>query len=129
MNTIKSENVKLINERDWSELVSAVYGRPYRFQQQEGCRDLGTYYRFTAPPPYTDDEYMNDEVQESLHSEKKGVKFKVWLGRNVAETFAKKSTMDIWWKRVFYPDVNAVVNDLYKMGWIEPGNYIICIDW
>ena len=33
--------VKMIDCDDWDDLVSSTYGRPYCFQQQDGCQSRG----------------------------------------------------------------------------------------
>jgi hypothetical protein len=33
---------RIIEDRDWDDLVSKTYGRIYCLQQQEGCRDRGS---------------------------------------------------------------------------------------
>lgn len=126
-----AKNVKMIEVRDWDDLVSKTYGRPYSFQQQEGCKNRGLFY-LTVPSDYEEDEEMNDEIPEVLDSEEIGVKFNKWLERDPKQlvgTETREWWIELFWQRNFYPDVNTVVNDLHKKGLIEAGNYIINIDW
>lgn len=36
---LKYTNKKVISVQDWDELVQETYGKPYSFQQQNGCQD------------------------------------------------------------------------------------------
>lgn len=47
--------------QDWDNLVEETYGKPYMFQQQDGCKDRGTEH-ITVPVinPY-DYEDVSDE--------------------------------------------------------------------
>jgi hypothetical protein len=38
---IKIQTKKIINVDDWDYLVERTYGRPYTFQQQDGCKERG----------------------------------------------------------------------------------------
>lgn len=124
------KTVKIIEVSDWNKLVQETYGRPYNFQQQEGCQDRGIHY-FTVPNDETYDEEMNDEIPEIVNHEEMGVKFNVWLERDPNQQIPNSSTWStkLWWERNFYPDLQTVVNDLYSKGLIEAGDYAINIDW
>ena len=125
------KNVKMIEVSDWDDLVSKTYGRPYSFQQQDGCKGRGTF-NLTVPSDYTEDEEMNDEIPEVINGTTMGVKFDKWLGRDPklqVGTETQEWSSRLFWVRNFYPDVNTVVNDLHKKGLIEAGSYIINIDW
>jgi hypothetical protein len=61
-----------------------------------------------------------------------GVKFHKWLERDPNEpvgNVTNKTSIELWWERNFYPDIETVANDLYNNGLIEAGNYVINIDW
>lgn len=125
------KTVKIVEVSDWNKLVQNTYGKPYNFQQQEGCQDRGIHY-FTVPNDKTHDEEMNDEIPEIVNHEEMGVKFNVWLGRDPNQQIPNSSTWStkLWWERNFYPDLQTVVNDLYSTkGLIEAGDYAINIDW
>jgi hypothetical protein len=148
---IKTKNIQKIEDCDWDELVSNTYGRLYHIQQQDGCRGRGLIY-ITIPEEYSD-EYMNDKIPEIINDERNmGVKFDVWLNRdpkaplNPSDAELKtcnyyydtsdrkswcedKSHIGLFWERNFYPNVQAVANDLHKKGLIEAGEYAIKIDW
>jgi len=79
---IKTKNVKIIDVSDWDELVSNTYGKPYSFQQQDGCQPRGMV-NITIPYESYSEEYMNDKVIEVINGENRtGVKFDVWLKRD-----------------------------------------------
>jgi hypothetical protein len=93
---------KLIEEKDWSNFVSKVYNRPYNFQQQNGCMERGT---FELKVPVSDCyDYENETLPEIIN-------------------------IELCWERNFYPCLDMVVNDLYKKGLIEEGEYVINIDY
>lgn len=141
---LRIKTVKMIDEIDWSNFVSEVYGRPYDFQQQEGCQSRGIYI---LRVPYEDDldyfeERYPDTVPEIVNGEEMGpVKFEKWLERDPKQTFMVEKTewnpegvsepheIGLWWNRNFYPSINAVAADLCKRGLLEEGEYIININW
>jgi hypothetical protein len=127
---IKNKNVKMIEVSDWDELVSNTYGKPYSFQQQDGCKSRGVFH-LTIPSEYTCDDEMNDGIPEIINGETMGVKFEKWLERDPNEPVAGRTDYGIglWWDRNFYPDIHTVANDLHKRGLIEAGEYSIEIDW
>ena len=48
MKPLKINTVKMIPLIEWNRFVSEVYGRPYHFQQQDGCISQGTF-ELTVP--------------------------------------------------------------------------------
>lgn len=120
---------------EWDKLVEKTYGKPYRFQQQEGCQGRGTR-SFTVPDEACDDE-MNDSIPEEVNGEQMGVKFAVWLARNPKQPVgseddkcrAEQWNIDLFWQRNFYPDFQTVANDLHAKGLLPAGEYTIVIDW
>jgi hypothetical protein len=150
---LKTKNVKMVEVQDWDKLVSKTYGRIYTFQQQEGCKERGTF-NLTIPSEWTEDDEMHDEIPEVINGEIMGVKFEKWLERdpnaplNPSDEELKncnyywgktekdeidwkkdKGHINMFWERNFYPDVYTVANDLYEKGLIEAGEYAIHIDW
>ncbi|NTW33879.1 MAG: hypothetical protein HGB12_14900 [Bacteroidetes bacterium] len=152
------KTVKMIDMSDWDKLVSDTYKKPYCFQQQDGCKPRGIHTIIIPEEFYEKEKYeeeMNDSVPEVINNEEEmGVKFKVWLDRdpdaplNPSDEELKKcpyywgkseqdekewkkdkSNINFFWIRNFYPNIQAVANDLYKKGLIEAGEYIINIDW
>lgn len=143
MVSLQIKTVKMIDEIDWSRFVSEVYGRPYKFQQQDGCKSRGVFHLYVPSWDDTDalEEYLPDEVPEIVNGEEMGVKFKKWLERDPEQTFAVEKTdwnpegvsnkfhLELWWYRNFYPNIHAVAEDLVKKGLLEEGEYFINIDW
>ena len=123
----------VIEDSEWDELVTKTYGRPYVFQQQDGCKERGTFH-ITIPCKYAESEesYMNDEIPEEINGEEMGVKFEKWLERDPKQPLEGKEDgygIDLFWERNFYPNVHTVANDLHEKGLIEAGDYVIEIDW
>lgn len=128
---IKYTNKKVIEVSDWDELVEKTYGKPYSFQQQNGCQDRGVI-DLTIPSDWADDDSMNDSIPEEINGEEMGVKFQVWLDRDPQEWKGTKDDalyLDLFWSRNFYPDLYTLANDLHAKGLIEAGDYSINIDW
>jgi hypothetical protein len=120
---------QVIDVGDWDNLVETTYGRPYSFQQQDGCKDR---QRVKLTIPNDADDYENDSVPEVINGEEMGVSFKAWLERDPKEWNGDqedKRFLDLFWGRNFYPDVQMVANSLYRMELIEAGTYTIDIDW
>lgn len=130
---IKTEQV--IEVSDWDQLVTETYGRPYSFQQQDGCQDRG-YFHLTVPDkaedftnesiPETEDELMFED-EDTL-----GVSFATWLARDPKQPLVdQKYDFELmhWWDRNFYPNIQMVANDLHAKGLLPAGDYSINIDW
>lgn len=125
---LEYKTVKVIEVSDWDKLVKETYGKPYNFQQQDGCKDRGTF-DITIPSQDNDTE-MNNEIP--LHTEHNimGVKFQVWLDRDPTKLIGTYPwETELWWERNFYPDIQTIANDLHEKGLIEAGDYSIKIDW
>lgn len=129
---LKYKNIKTIKVSDWDDLVEKTYGKPYRFQQQDGCRNRGVY-DLTIPCEEDCDEEMNNTIPEQVNGEIMGVKFCAWLARDpkrpLKGDIKAQWNTDLFWYRNFYPCVETIANDLYKKGLIETGEYRINIDW
>jgi len=128
---LKYRIVRFVDVSDWDDLVKKSYGRPYSFQQQDGCQSRGIF-NLEIPSEDSEDEYMHDSISEVVNGDRMGVKFKVWLARDPKQPLINQSysgALNLFWKRNFYPDINTVANDLYNKGLIEAGDYIINIDW
>jgi hypothetical protein len=126
---LKVRSEQVIDVSHWDELVVKTYKRPYRFQQQDGCKERQRV-RITIP----DEEYdfENDTVPEVVNGEEMGVSFEAWLERDPKQLLPEdKNTwsLGLFWERNFYPDVQMIANDLHAKGLIEAGNYVIDIDW
>ena len=130
---IKYKIEKVIDVDDWDKLVKETYGKPYSFQQQDGCRDRGVVH-ISVPCDYAngEDEEMNDSIPKVINGNEMGVKFAVWLTSDPKEwngDAGDRMFVDMFWERNFYPSIYMVANDLYEKGLIEKGNYTIDIDW
>lgn len=126
---IKSKSKQIISVQDWDELVVSTYGRPYSFQQQDGCKERGLFY-ITIPESGYD--YKAESVTEEINGDDMGVSFSAWLARDPKEWNGDpddKSFLAMFWERNFYPEVQILANDLHAKGLIEAGEYGIDIDW
>lgn len=47
-------NVVIMDVQEWDALVTSTYGKPYSFQQQDGCKERGIEY-FSLPMKYAID--------------------------------------------------------------------------
>lgn len=122
---------KIIDVSDWDKLVTKTYGRPYNFQQQDGCKDRGLV-ELIVPGEASD--YENDTVLEIVNGPEQGVSFAAWLARDPKQKLPDPNEqedycLDLWWARNFYPDVQMVANDLHAKGLLEAGEYSIDIYW
>jgi len=133
---MKIRTEQVIDVSEWDKLVEETYGRPYSFQQQDGCQPRGNY-RLTVPDKEMDfDRDMNDSVPEVVNGPKMGVKFAAWLARDPkqppnGEKGIREDAfgIELWWYRNFYPCIQTVANDLHAKGLLPAGKYTINIDW
>jgi hypothetical protein len=151
---LKYSNIKTIDLQDWDNLVQETYNKPYSFQQQDGCQSRGVVYLTIPDKNYEDEDEMNDSIPEIINGDEMGVKFQVWLDRDLDEPLnpsknelkgcgyywgmtdeeskewkKDKSNINMFWERNFYPNLQTLANDLYDKGLIEAGDYGIKIDW
>lgn len=123
---------KVVDVDEWDKLVSETYGRPYTFQQQDGCKDRGTY-TLTVPDSYDwESEALDDVSEDSDEEYPTAVKFEKWLSRDPKQSLQNQEyewELSLWWERQFYPYIETVANDLHKRGLLEAGEYLIVIDW
>lgn len=129
---LKTKKVNVIDNSDWDDLVSETYGRPYCFQQQDGCKQR-QHVSISVPVEHPED-YENDTVPEVVNHSEMGVSFKAWLERDPKQQLSSKDDQDswslrLWWERNFYPNVDMIINDLHSKGLLEAGDYEIDIDW
>lgn len=121
----------VITVQEWDAIVKTTYGRSYSFQQQDGCRDRGT---FEITVPAQADDYEREAVPEQVNHETRGVSFKAWLARDPKQKLSNPEDQEdyclaLWWDRNFYPDVQMVANDLHARGRLASGTHTILIDW
>jgi hypothetical protein len=128
---LKTKTVKQVSVQDWDEFVSSTYGKPYVFQQQDGCKERGTE-EITVPEVYVDCDYEETEIPFEVNGREMGVSFETWLNTAPEETakhFGSDWENNLFWERNFYPEVRMIANDLHSRGLLEPGEYSIVIDW
>lgn len=129
---ISTRTEQIIDVGDWDQLVIDTYGKPYSFQQQDGCKERQRV-KITIPDEAYD--YENDTVPEIVNHEDMGVSFQAWLDRDPKQPldspdeWDRQNGLSMWWERNFYPTVEMIANDLYEKGLIEAGEYTIDIDW
>ncbi len=126
---MKITTEQMIQVQDWDETVTETYGKPYSFQQQDGCKSRGL---FRIRVPEEAEDFEQDTVPEIVNHEEMGVSFEAWLKRDPKKPLENDKddfSLTLWWDRNFYPDVQMIANDLCEKGIIEKGNYIIEIDW
>lgn len=132
--SLKIKTEKVVQVSDWDKLVQEVYGRPYKFQQQDGCKERGVY-TLEVPDEHAEEfEYENETVLEEVNGPEMGVSFKAWLARDPKQKLPDPSEqadycLDLWWYRNFYPAIEMIANDLHSKGLLEKGRYLINIDW
>lgn len=135
---LKYKTERIIQDEDWDDLVGKIYGKPYTFQQQDGCKSRGTYtLEIPEKIDWEDAERVDsqwpDTIPEIVNGREMGpVNFKAWLARDPKEWNGSKEDnryIDMWWQRNFYPQVEMIAFDLKRKGLIESGRYIINIDW
>lgn len=127
---IRTEQV--IDCSDWDDLVIKTYGRPYTFQQQDGCKSRGRERLDATSNPERVYDFDNDTVPDVINGDEMGVSFAAWLARDPKEWNGKESDeryLDLFWDRNFYPTAEAIAHDLVKRGLLPEGQYTIDIDW
>jgi hypothetical protein len=132
---LKFTNKKVISVQDWDDLVQKTYGRPYSFQQQDGCKSRGNF-DFSIPSDDYESDFGNDTLPEKVNHEEMGASFAAWLARDPKQPLKDEEDdgsvqwmIDLWWARNFYPSFDMVAKDLYEKGLIPEGKYTIDIDW
>jgi hypothetical protein len=119
----------MIDVSEWDKLVQESYGKPYSFQQQEGCQSRGL--RRIKVPDESED-FENDSIPEKINGEEMGVSFEAWKARDPktpVDGRKERWEINLFWERNFYPDLQTVANDLHAQGKLEAGEYTIDIDW
>lgn len=125
--SLKSKMVKMVDVSDFSDFVQEIYGKPYNYQQQDGCRYRGVD---TFNVPEYESDYENDKIPIEINGGEMGISFKAWLSRDPEEKFfERESRNNLFWNRNFYPHVSMIINDLHKRGLLEAGKFSIDIDW
>jgi hypothetical protein len=133
MTKLVSKKMNVVSTQAWDTLVESTYGRPYCFQQQDGCKDRGTYLlEVPCEHPY---DYEDDSITEKVNGDEMGVSFKAWLDRdpkqplNSDDKWERESGLSLFYERNFYPAIEVLANDLHAKGLLDAGKYLIDIDW
>lgn len=132
---MKIKTIQSIDVGDWDNLIEETYGRPYSYQQQDGCKSQGVDY-ITVPCAHPCD-HQNDTIPEKVNGDEMGVSFSAWLARDPKQLldsedeWAKEDGLglDLFWARNFYPCIDMLINDLHAKGLLPAGEYQIVIDW
>ena len=129
---LKYKTKKIIDSNDLDDLIRETYGKPYCFQQQDGCKNRGIEY--ITVPVINPDYYTNTSLKFEINGNDMGVSFDTWLKTTVKEVNELhpeeySGQNDLWWERNFYPYIDMIINDLYEKGLVEEGDYVIEIDW
>ena len=138
---LNTQKINMIDDEDWDNFVEHIYGRPYNFQQQNGCRNRGVVkFRILDGEVYSS-EYgdEHDEIPEITNTEVMCVKFDAWLERDPKKPIPQDEEEDseeytlwrteLWWHRNFYPHLDKLIEDLHGKGLLDEGEYAIEIDW
>lgn len=132
MSIIQVRTEQVIDCSDFDQLVIDTYGRPYCFQQQDGCKPRGREtLRVTLNPDHVDD-FEEESVPEIVNGDEMGVSFEAWLARDPKQPLPDRNDkfgLELFWERNFYPTVESVAHDLCKRGLLPEGTYTINIDW
>jgi hypothetical protein len=129
---LKTKTIKVVSVQDWDDLVTKTYGKPYMFQQQDGCKPRGTDYFSVPSEEWDGDCHEDDEIPFEVNGKEMGVTFESWLKTNPEDTrkhFNSDWENRLFWERNFYPHLEMIVNDLHAKGLLEEGEYMIDIDW
>jgi hypothetical protein len=126
---IKHTIIKQIDDSDLDDLVQKVYGKPYTFQQQNGCQERGAR-NITVPERILEDEVFNT-ISEAIEDDAYGVSFEDWLAADPNNPIfgEEEWEREMMFHRNVYPPIEQVVNDLHAKGLIDAGEYQILIDW
>lgn len=135
MTKIKYKTPKVIECSDWDDLIIETYDKSYCFQQQDDCQPRGNHRITIENKPYNKEEDpYPDSIPFEINGSIMGVSFETWL-KTTEEDINKKmpetypGSNNLFWDRNFYPDLQIIANDLCHKGLIEPGEYVIEIDW
>lgn len=136
--TLKTKkDTTFIDVSEWDKFVQEVYGKPYNFQQQDGCKDRGVC-EFELPSKYSDVYEDVLTIPYELNGDEMGVKFEVWRDtpleeidtnlKNAKKDKYTKYSLECFLERNFYPFLDTLANDLHAKGLLPEGKYAIIVD-
>ena len=118
----------MVEVSEWDKLVQDTYGKPYNFQQQDGCKSRGIV-NLTVPSDERWD-YENDTMIEKVNGPEEGISFKSWLARDPKQKMKDEPErensnweIELFWDSNFYPNVSMLIDDLYERGLLEAGDF------
>lgn len=132
MSFVRVRTELVIDVSDWDKLVMDTYGRPYSFQQQDGCKERGRENITIGWDPEYVYDFEDMVIPEIVNGDEMGVAFEAWLARDPEQKLPDQKydfELKLWWQRNFYPTAESIGHDLLKRGLIEEGEYTIDIDW
>lgn len=132
MSKLRTNVVTTISVQDWDEFVTETYGKPYSFQQQDGCRSRGTYNLDVSDEYDPDWAAGYDTIPDDVDTDEMCVSLKVWLARDPKTPLRNQKydfQLSSWWERNFYPNIEVLAQDLCRRGLLKLGKYLIIIDW
>lgn len=126
----KCENKKVIHYSDWNEFIYSIYKLPYNYQQQNDCQNKSI--EISIPRDILDNwDDGADSIPYEVNGEEMCVKFDTWKNSDFKEMckhFDGEWRARLFYERNFYPDINPLLDDLYKRGLLEEGEYLILVD-
>ena len=130
MSKLNIRTEQVIDVHDWNSFVVEAYGRPYHFQQQDGCKGRGSFH---LRVPDKAEDFEAESIPEEVNHDEMGVNFAAWLARDPKQKLSSpddyRLRLDLWWERNFYPNIQMIANDLHAKGKLAAGDYMIDIDW
>lgn len=139
---LKTVQINMVDVTDWDGLVMKVYGRHYSLQQQNECYPQGTRIPVEIDPDNDPgDEYAGRTVPFIVNGDEMGVDFEIWkstdpasivvIDRYTREPVEKQYNSDVTliYARNFYPSVDKLAYELYKLGHITETDFEIDCSW
>ena len=126
---LKYTLIKQIDDSNLTKVVQKEYGKPYCFQQQDGCQPRGTIH--LSVPAFTYDREEFNSITEAIKEDAYGVSFEDWLAADPNDPIFGEEVWEreMTFQRNVYPRLEYLINDIHAKGLIEAGEYQILIDW
>ena len=137
MISIKSWQV--IDEQEFSEMVSELYGRPYSLQQaeelgQDSIRQVDSEDEVSEEEQQAFEAWRDRELNNVPNSRYEF--YKELHERDPATYPLLPATLsegeigwDTWWEREFSPPLQPLINDLCERGKLPRGRYRMHVQW
>lgn len=128
---LKLETIKVIDVDKWNDFIVETYGKPYNFQQQDGCKER--QYTNVDVKYYVGEWDINEELEEleEYGGDIPFVRLDEWLAKEVEKPSEgnEKWRIETRWERDFYPHIGELIIDLYNKNLIKLETFYINIDW